>query len=337
LELVVSNAALCLLLVELALRAYGLASGGSLLLGGTLQSSRLKPGQDYGHGLHGNSLGYPGPDFQNDKKPGICRIAALGDSFAVGPAVAFADNFLTRLEKALPSAEVYNFGVSGIGPREYLHILRHDVWPFQPDLVLVCVFVGNDITEELATPRHLDVRQHALYQLGARGFRLMRERWFRGQTPASAAPDRLSQPSLSPDTFREVEARRLAVCLQPVSEALEKKWRRALGYLDRIVQECQARKVPLTVVLIPDEFQVNPTVLREALVGVNPSEVDLTLPQRRLLAFFAERQVPCLDLLPAFRGVPESYAANDTHWNIRGNRLAEQQISRWLLPLLVQR
>jgi hypothetical protein len=333
-ELVLTNLALILLLGELTARACGLATGGSLLLRDTLDAHHLVPGRDYGHGLRGNRLGYPGPDFRPERRPGVRRIAALGDSFAIGPRVAFADNYLTLLAKALPATEIYNFGVSGAGPREYLHILRHDVWPFRPDLVLVSVFVGNDITETLATPRHLDPRQSALYLLCVRGAALARERWRRGPAAAADGGDRLAAPALSAEAFRAVEARRLEVCLRPVTERLEAKWRRALADLDGIVAECRSRHVPLAVVLIPDEMQVNPRVLAEAVTAAraDAGAVDVELPQRRLLAFCAERGVACLDLQPALAATPDCYAPQDTHWNVRGNRVAAEQIARWLLP-----
>ncbi len=330
LELVVSNAALALLLAEVCLRAFAAWAGSSLLLGATLDDHRLQPGRDYGAGLLGNRRGYPGPDVAPTKPPGVYRIAALGDSFAVGPAVPFADNYLTRLQRILPGAEVCNFGVSGAGPREYLAVLRRDAWKVRPDQVLVSVFVGNDITETLPAPRALDPRGHAVYLLCERGWRLARENARREREPT--APQRLAAPPLSEATYREVEARRLAVCLGPPSAALEKKWQRALGYLDALVAECRRREVEVAFVLIPDEFQVNPAVLAQALrdVRANRAALDLDLPQRRLRDFCAGRGVPCLDLLDAFRGLPDTYAPCDTHWNVRGNRLAAERIAEWL-------
>jgi hypothetical protein len=334
-ELVMWNLTLTLVLAELSLRVFASVSGTSLLMSDTLDAYRLRPGQDYGGGLRGNRLGYPGREFQRSKRAGVLRIAALGDSFAVGPAVAFADNYLTLLEAKLPGTEVYNFGVSSAGPREYQAVLRQDVWPFQPDLVLLSVFVGNDITEALPTPRFLDPRQHALYLLLTRGWRLMQES--RRQTPTvwAGAAARLPPRGLSRIAFREVEARRLTVCEAPPSPSLEKKWQRALAHLDRIVEDCRGRQVPLAVVLIPDEFQVNPAVLEEALAeaGVQRSALDLGLPQRRLQAYFTRRGVPCLDLQPAFAGCPGTYAPCDTHWNERGNRLAAAAIGRWLTAI----
>jgi hypothetical protein len=332
LELLATNVALTLLLAEVCLQALAARAGYSPLLNSTLDAYRLSPGHDYGGGLRGNSLGYPGPDIAPTRSPGTVRVAALGDSFAVGPAVPFADNYLTRLQDALPGVEVCNFGVSGAGPREYRDVLARDVWRVRPDLVLVSVFVGNDITEWLPAPRHLDPRGHALYLLCERGWRLVRERRRQPAQAPGSVPDRLGAAGLSGAAFRDVEARRLAVCLTPPLPALERKWVRALAHLDRLVRDCRARAVPVAFVLIPDEFQVNPAVLEQAVRDANRARaaVDLDLPQRRLMAFCSTRGVPCLDLLPAFRGVPDTYAPRDTHWNVRGNRLAADALAAWL-------
>ncbi len=330
LELIATNLALTLLLAEACLRGLAASGASMLLLSSTLDAHRLRPGQDYGAGLRGNALGYPGPTIAPEKAPGSLRIAALGDSFAVGPAVPFAENYLTLLQKALPGAEVCNFGVSGAGPREYRAVLARDVWPLRPDLVLVCVFVGNDITEALPTPRYLDPRGHALYLLCQRGWLLACER--RRQPASGPIADRLGTSPLSEQTFRAIEARRLAVCLTPPAAGLEAKWRRALGHLNCLIADCRRHGVPVAFVLIPDEFQVNSAVLDNALrdAKMERATCDLDLPQRRLRAFCAARAVPCLDLLPAFRQATDTYAPRDTHWNVRGNRLAAAEIANWL-------
>jgi hypothetical protein len=249
--------------------------------------------------------------------------------------VPFARNYLTLLAASQPDTEVYNFGISGTGPREYQVVLEQHVWNFAPDLVLVSVFVGNDITEWLATPRDLDPRQSSLYLLATRGWRLWRERKRVTEAQAMSEPDRLAGHGLSPQAFLEVEARRLAICLKTPPANLEKKCQRALGCLERIIRDCWQRRTPVAFVLIPDEFQVNPQVLSDALTaaGRQASEVDLSLPQRRLQEFFAARRVPCLDLLPALRDQPNTYATRDTHWNERGNALAAGCIGTWLAEI----
>ncbi len=332
LEITATNLAATLVLAEGALRLNAAWTGRSPLLYQELDAYRLVPGVDYGAGLRGNRLGYPGRDVETAKRAGVFRIAALGDSFAVGPTVPFPENYLSRLEQGLPGVEVDNFGVSGTGPREYQAILQRDVWQFQPDLVLVSIFVGNDVTETLATPRHLDPRRHAVYLLLTRAGRLIRERW-RQEQPTAPAPagGRRLEPGLSPATFREVEARRLAVCCKGAN--LEKKWRLVLMCLDRIIGDCRRHQVPVGFILIPDEFQVNATVLVDALraARLEAGDIELTRPQQRFQEFFVERGVPCLDLLPVLRTRPDTYTPHDTHWNVEGNRVAAEAIRRWLV------
>ena len=75
----------------------------------------------------------------------------------------------------------------------------------------------------------------------------------------------------------------------------------------------------------------DPGVLAEALdaARLSRSDVDLALPQRRLRAFCADRDVPCLDLLPIFAGKTDTYAPRDTHWNKQGNHLAARSLAAW--------
>jgi len=256
----------------------------------------------------------------------------LGDSFAVGPAVAFADNFLTVLEARLPDVEVYNFGISSTGPREYQTVLHDDVWPFQPDIVLVCVFIGNDITESLPNPRGMSLQKHALYLFLHRAGRLAHERARQPVLSIASNSAQFPRPSLSETIFREVEARRLSVCQNPPPAGMEKKWKQAFFHLEQIIADCKRHQAPVGFVLIPDEFQVNPNVLVTALRDANLSrdEVILDIPQRRLSEFCADRGVPCLDLLLSFAGMPDTYALRDTHWNVRGNHLAAEKIGQWL-------
>jgi hypothetical protein len=84
--------------------------------------------------------------------------------------------------------------------------------------------------------------------------------------------------------------------------------------------------------LIPDEFQVNAEVLADALhaTQIEVSALDLDGPQQGPLSFFAKHRVSCLDLLPAFKAVPNTYRPRNTHWNALGNRLAAEAIRRWL-------
>jgi hypothetical protein len=334
-EVLAFNLSLFVVVAELSLRVYGAFSGKHLLLNKQLDAYRLEPHRAYGGLLCTNSRGYVGREFELAKPPGVRRIAALGDSFAVG-VVKQENNYLHLLEGLCPGTEVYNFGIAGCGPREYEQILREEVWPYQPDLVLVSIFVGNDILGwwRLPSTERLDPGAFRLFVALERLGKLAREqdrRW---------SDDEGTEPTRSPLDFRPMsrathlthESSRLAICRPSQVERWERAWSRAFHYLDRIEAQCKSRGVALRVVLIPDEFQVNSVVLDEALEfgGIPAADVDLTLPQRRLLAWFADRQIPCLDLLPHFVDQADTYKPRDTHWNEKGNRIAAEAISAWL-------
>jgi lysophospholipase L1-like esterase len=332
LDVVTTNLAAFLVLGEVSLRVYGALAGHALFVSPGVDACRLAPNRDYGGLLTTNSHGYASREFVRDRQPGTLRLAALGDSFAVG-VVPQQENFLSVLEQLRPDVEVYNFGLSRTGPREYADILRHEVWTYQPDFVLVCFFVGNDVTETLREPslKRLEPEAFRLWVCGRRAWGVGRE-WLRNRTGEPKVVQPFSFVHLSHESFLEVEARRLAVCRPSQAAALCRQWEEALRHLDRIVLECRERGTEVGVLLIPDQFQVDEPVLREVmnLAGVPPADVDLDLPQRRLRDFLAERGVPCFDLAPVLRTVPDAYWPDDTHWNMTGNRVAGERLAAWL-------
>jgi hypothetical protein len=70
--------------------------------------------------------------------------------------------------------------------------------------------------------------------------------------------------------------------------------------------------------------------------GIDPAGLDVAIPQRRLTAFLTARDVPVLDLLPAFaraareRDPDGFYLVNDTHWSVAGNEIAAREIAKFV-------
>ena len=63
--------------------------------------------------------------------------------------MTYDETFVTILEKSLqeiqPGTEVVNLGVIGFEPEHELHLVQHYGIHLHPDLVMLNVFVGNDI------------------------------------------------------------------------------------------------------------------------------------------------------------------------------------------------
>lgn len=79
------------------------------------------------------------------------KIAYIGDSFVFGLGVDDSDTVPAQLAHALlkddqaASFQVYNFGIPGIGPQQYLHIASKYTPTVEPDVVLIGVLNYNDL------------------------------------------------------------------------------------------------------------------------------------------------------------------------------------------------
>ena len=90
-------------------------------------------------------------------------------------------------------------------------------------------------------------------------------------------------------------------------------------------------EIPILVVLIPAEIQVDDELLEEVVGGMGKTVEDFEMdsPQRLLTQFLGTNDMPYCDLLSVFREMQEEailYHAQDTHWNSAGNMLAGQAI-----------
>jgi GDSL-like Lipase/Acylhydrolase len=99
-----------------------------------------------------NSFGYRDRERTLEKPAGVFRIAVLGDSYTEARGVDMSKTFTALSEgylRACPGfgsgVEVLNFGVSGYGTGQELLTLEKRVWQFDPDLILLQFFAGNDL------------------------------------------------------------------------------------------------------------------------------------------------------------------------------------------------
>ena len=90
------------------------------------------------------------PYYELEKNPGKLRVAVIGDSYVHGAFIDTKDGFPEIVEHELDSAgvasEVYRFGMDGAPLSQYLHMLRNEVLPFRPDIVVVNL-IHNDFDE----------------------------------------------------------------------------------------------------------------------------------------------------------------------------------------------
>lgn len=100
-----------------------------------------------------NRDGFRGPDYPLQKPPGVIRIAVLGDSYVEAMQVAENETFTAVIERDLADCpalkgkrfEAINFGVDGYGTAQELAVLQRKAWAYSPDIVVLAIFLGNDI------------------------------------------------------------------------------------------------------------------------------------------------------------------------------------------------
>lgn len=272
-----------------------------------------------------------------------------------------------RLESPV---EVINLAVPAVGPRFYLRMWELEGARLSPDVVLLAFFVGNDFTDESGIPL-VTRRESGLahwsetWRLVRNAVRLLRERKDGKLTETAAQPEsrsgpgsepgsepgsdpgpepgterpwyrsqfRDADPELSEDEFLRIEEERLRLVDDDHRRVFERLFADAREVLARLHRSVQGNGARLVMVVIPDEFQVSPELLRqiEERFEIDPETLDLTLPQRRLASFCREEGLACVDLLPLIEAEPgRVYRLRDTHWNAAGNRLAAEALADFL-------
>lgn len=96
-----------------------------------------------------NSDGWRDLEHPLEKPDGVFRILVLGDSFMEANSVKLDDTFHRQVEAlgraAGKNVEVINMGVAGYGTLQEYLVFHHIGHLYNPDLVLVGFFTGNDL------------------------------------------------------------------------------------------------------------------------------------------------------------------------------------------------
>ncbi len=321
-----------------------------------------------------NSSGMRGPKIAAKKPPGTFRIAVLGDSCVEALQVPEEQTFAKLLELELATCpavrakiEALNFGVSGYGTAQELLALRTEVAPFQPDLVLLAFYAGNDVRnnektldqEELRPYFELEggnlvldasFRDHGSYKfrrsLPARAFYglVNRSRLLQG---AKAAKSRLDG-WLGARKARRVEHGSAiqelgldnAVYAPPTEDAWRNAWAVTEALVAEMKREAEVQGARFALVSLTTPIQVDFDGTKREAFAKALGVPDLDYPDRRLAEAGARLGIDFLPLAPPLRelasaekiylhGFPNS-APGEGHWNARGHQEAAREIGKWL-------
>lgn len=322
------------------------------------------------YAMGSNAFGFNDVDYPLERVPGVPRVLILGDSY--GWSGGRECNYTALLEQRLnqqghADMEVINAGYHMTGPLEQLKIFRTYAVQYNPDVLILAFFAGNDFTDSDPNRRRVvfngmfkDISPHQ--DRGVGGIRLfpfwrayeIARRYHDVRTALSAGvshddvgtpcdfPDR---PSLTPEAFEDIEKHRLYfhrvqsdgthVCPERIAAALG-----AVGELHRVMRD---RGGDLLVAILPAEIQVDDqlfTHIVEDVLGAKLTDYERDRPQRILREFLAQQRIPFIDLLEEFqrRGrTRRLYNERETYWNLAGNQLAAELLQPFVSQHLAAR
>ena len=293
-------------------------------------------------GIQLNRSGYRSPEFSRDKGERF-RILCVGDSFTFGHGVEQPQAWPALLEGDLGPQrfEVINAGYQGgPDPDGYYVYLHHWGLDLKPDLVLVGLFLGNDLDDSSKEPRTQDrwvetdsdglpVRIRPLFKGGTwKGYFVASQPGWRDSIPILRKSRlveafvrcrrhlREGRKSIAADAFDNHMIYQL-----PWSSRVEAKAVVLERLLVAMKRGCEQNGARLAVLLFPEARQ---------LVG-RPNSPGMA-PQKRLRQILSRQGIAYLDLLPSLRAHQgaELYFPQDGHWTVAGNQAAEAEIERFL-------
>jgi|GEM_PF-2013481 len=323
--------------------------------------------QNPGSQLNGfilNSHGFQSPEYPYDKPPDVKRVVFIGDSQTVS-AVPYPNSFVrlldSRLNTKYQKIQTLNLGTICVGPGTEKQILQYEGIKYQPNVIVLGFFVENDFTddkeilqrynEQIKTKTYLFpfwVYQSRLFSL----FRNMRF-YLTVKEKSPLFPKKNDVLGIETESFdfnpKEMEFTE-SDYFSLGGEKLDlfrrespaySNWNTVQKFLLDMKQLSDQANAKFLVLIIPDEFQVNKTLLKDVAQykKISVDQLDMALPQRTIKTFFDQHNIQYIDLLTEWESSPAAekyYLPRNTHLSIEGNKVVADTLYPKINELLRQ-
>lgn len=258
------------------------------------------------------------------------RVLVLGDSFMFGHSVRAQQSFPKQLEQHLrarlggDAVEVINAGVPRYGTSQQVKWFAHVADLVQPDVVLLGMFVSNDIVDNLHFGRLAGEGAPEWRSRGLANWLRVRSQlliWLRHRRSArSDRPSRLARRAF------ETHAQQPGPEIRAGIELTESELR-------KLVDAVQRRGARFVLMLIPEAVQVYPELWQRALADLQLAAADYRAdePSRHFATLATAAGLPVIDLLPALTAQRADGLYLKLHWNERGHAVAAAAVAEFLL------
>lgn len=303
------------------------------------------------------------------KGRGVLRIAFVGDSFTQAAEVPRSKNYVTLVRDRLGASlsgrftkvEALNFGVEGYGTgQEYLQLQR-EVLKYSPDVVVLLMFLGNDISDNAVelTESLGELRPYFALQGGVltrvpgypraaymrrdelsirlvdhlRSLQFLKEAWM-GRVRVFGRPPKSERiPGRIDGVFR-----------RPDTPEWQRAWSITEALVDAFAARVKASNAQFLLVTAPEPIRVDPDPRVRAAFLKRLGADSLDYPDERVREVAEHGGLPLLELAVPLSARAEHGAVylhgfdksnyGDGHWNEDGHRAVAELISTALVALI---
>jgi len=300
-------------------------------------------------------------EHSKEKPANTIRIAVLGDSYAEAIQVPVEDTFWSVMEREIASCsalsgkrvEALNFGVAGYGTTQELITLRHLVWGYAPDVVLLAVTTGNDVrnnSKELEPFKGVPfyIRDGEALVLD----NSFRELWAQKKEEAQRFPNSVLRQSRTWNIVSKWfgshtiaatnENQELGlndeVYMPPPNSDWEEAWRITEELLAIMHSEVRDKGARFLLVTLSNDIQVNPDKKAREEFRRKLGAEDLFYPEMRFTSIGEREGFEVLTLAPQMQSWVDQHGVSvhgfggktGGHWNAQGHKLAGDAIAERL-------
>lgn len=351
---------LALITCELALRVFGYAGEqerkqrvfdrryGSVARDSWIWDFAIDPSRHAAVDLRGQLIPLAKPERE-------MRVLFLGDSATEGAFVGLEQSYPLRfqalLEASKPQVPVrsINAGVWGMTTVDEYHLLRDKLLPLAPDVVVLGLFMANDLNWNLAH-RERRARSDGAYDwLRSRSalVHFVGLHWLASGAHSTRAGE-AEIAGFEPIELRLTDRRglhmlsypegELAMYVQPPSERVEHAYDVLSRVLSDFVQLGRAHRFAFRVLLIPSPSRVlarlailhHPDLISQlALRGIHVrlQDIDVDAPTERVLGVCRRLQITCLDPTARLQRLgARAFFPRDEHPTAEGHLALAQEL-----------
>jgi len=309
--------------------------------------------EDFANPVKLNSLGFHDRDHPVERPtPATYRILVLGDSYVAAWEVPVADTFHKLLEARLAaedplrraSYQVIAFGQGRTAQETEIEWLRKYGTLYQPDMVLLLFFCGNDFMENDATTFAAASRfgRHYINEVAPRKIRLYEKLLLFPRSRlngllADAAAEYYAEhldrfvPGVSREDLEDPE---IGIYRNPLPPEWPEAFDRTRQLLNLMRRQTEAMHARFVLAALSGPQSMGEVAERELWAEASDPHFDYQRPERWIREWAEHAGVPLVELGPPLAkiGRREVFWKHDQHLNPRGHAV----VADLLYPAIVE-